>query len=411
MFNKTTSLPFFEVLVNNSYLRQYAKRVEIIQETNSHPVVLLDVEYIGNKTAQGGTGVRGSWSYIKEQTPITINFGMKPSHMGQFVGYVASYTLKKTGTDKANSNLISTCVQYTLIGSSQIMQSTKNIAWKHTSPTSIAADIAVKNGFRSVIHPYRSAINYRLQNVSDFRFLNQLADEIGYRFYVDNTDLYFVNPKVILSRPNIRNIPRFWAYNKPGVWDTIREFSPVVGTITPDGGIVANRNISGINTNTGNLLTAADSFELFTSPSAPAVSPTINKYYGDTPADSYYEAQQKVVADTNSNLYWLTANCVLRGDYRVKPNVLVELQGAAIPDTEQGNWLVQSSRHILTMPAPTGPQVDASYFVTAQLVRDQVYTATVSAPGELSQAIQTVPPQLVGGVWRSSNIGAQIVAN
>lgn len=412
MFNQspTVTLPYFEVLVNGEYLRQYAKKVEIIEQTNAHPVVLLDIEYVGNVSAQGKTGVRGSWQYIKEQTPIAINFGMQPNHIRQIIGYVASYTLKNSADNKGQRGLITTCVQYTIVGASQVMQSTKNIAWKHTSPSTIAAAIATKNGFRSVIHPYVAAINYRLQNMSDFKFLCKLADEIGYRFYVDNTDLYFINPKVILNRSNLRNIPHFWSYNKPGLWDSIRSFEPIVGTITPDGGIVANRTISGINMNTGKTLSASDNYQLFNSPTSSATAATITKYFNDSPADSLYEANQKLVADTNANLYWLTANCVLRGDSRVKPNTLVLFSGSALPDTEAGYWLVQSVRHVLSQPADSGPKTDARYTIYAEVVRDQVYSATITTPEALSSATQIVPASLVGGTWRSSNIGAQIIA-
>lgn len=411
MSSPTPTLPFFEVIVNGVYLSEWARRVEIIEQTSSHPVILLDIEYIGQKTVQGGRGIRGSWGYLPEGTPIAINFGMQPNHMTQVVGYVASYTLKKGALDKGQQGLISTCVQYTIVGASQIMQSTKNVAWKNTSPSTIAAQIATNNGLRSIIHTYQAAINYRLQNVSDFKFLTKLADEIGFRFYVDNTDLYFINPQQILNRNNIRNIPNFWAYNRPGVWDTIREFEPIVGTITPDGGIVANRTVSGINPNTKQTLSVSDQYALFAGPTSAPVNPTITKYFNDTPADSFYEAQQKVAADTNRNLYWLTANSTLRGDARVKPNTLVQISGAAIPDAEQGIWLVQSVRHVLTMPAPSGPRVDAKFTTYAQIVRDQIYAATVSAPGDVANALQVIPPTLVGGIWRSSNVGAQVVVH
>jgi hypothetical protein len=401
--------------VDGIYLKQYASKVQIIQETNSHPVALLDVQYIGKKSVQGAPGVRGSWAYIKEQTPITINYGFKPGRIAQFLGYVASYTLIKSGSDLAQNGLITTTVQYTLVGASQIMQTTKNRAWKHISPSAIAASIATENGFRSVIHPYQAAVDYRLQNVSDFQFLNQLANEIGYRFYVDNTDLYFINPKLILDRSNIRNIPQFWFYNNPGLYDTLRNFQPIVGTITPDGGIVANRTITGINPQTKNLVNASDQLKLTTSATSlmsPPATPTITKYYNAFPADSFFEAQQKIVADTNRNLYWITADCELRGDFRVKPNVLVELVGSALPLSEAGFWLVQCSTHCLTMPAPTGNKVDATYNIYSQLVRDQVYAATtVVSPSDTSSVVQKVPAALVGGVWRSSNIGAQIHAS
>jgi hypothetical protein len=411
MLRNQVALPYFEVIVDSVYLRNYATQVDIIQEINSHPLAFLQVNYIGQQSAQGTLGVRSSWRYIPEHTPIVINYGMKPGYIGQFLGYVESYKLIKTGTDVAHSSLITSTVEYTIVGTSQIMQSTHNRTWKNTSPSAIAATIAAENGFRAVIHPYVSAIDYRLQNISDFQFLNQLAQEIGFNFYVDNTDLYFVNPQVILDQANIRNIPQFWSFNRPGIWDTIRSFKPIVGTITPDGGIVANRTMTGLNPNTKSLMTATNQYELFTSPTSQSTPPTITKYYNFAPAESLYEAQQKITADTNRNLYWLTAQAELRGDYRVKPNTLVNLVGNALPPTEAGIWLARCVTHTLTMPAPTGEIRDSTYSMCVELARDQVFTANTVNPGALSPTIQKVAPALVGGVWRSSNVGAQVNAN
>jgi hypothetical protein len=410
MASKVAALPYFGVVVNTTPLKQYAPKVDIIQRTNAHPIALLDVLYIGQGSVQGTKGTRLAWNYIPEQTPITINYGMSPNYLYQFLGYIASYKVVRTGADTSYNGLITTCVQYTITGTSQVMQSTVNYAWKHITPSGIASAIAVKHGFRAVVHPYTAAIDYRLQNVSDFKFLNQLANEIGFRFYVDNTDLYFVNPKLIFDRANARNIPQFWSYNTPGIWDTIRSFKPVIGTITPDGGIVANRTMSGINPTTGNLVSTAQEYQLFTSPGSAPISPTITKYYNDAPADSFYEAQQKIQADINRNMYWLTADAELRGDYRVRPNVLVEMVGKAIPSTESGFWLVDSSTHTLTMPPPTGAQNTSDYTICAELVRDQVYSATASTTAITAPAIQKVPSTLINGVWRSTNVGAQIYA-
>lgn len=411
MLRNQAALPYFEVIVNGEYLRNYATQVDIIQEINSHPLAFLQVQYIGQQSAQGTLGVRSSWRYIAEHTPVVINYGMKPGFVGQFLGYVESYKLIKTGTDIAHSNLITSTVEYTIVGASQIMQSTKNRTWKNTSPSAIASTIAAENGFRAVIHPYVSAIDYRLQNMSDFKFLSQLAQEIGFNFYIDNTDLYFVNPKVILDQANIRNIPQFWSYNRPGLWDTIRSFKPIVGTITPDGGIVANRTVVGLNPYTKNLVTATNQYELFTSPESAATLPSISKFYNAAPAESLHEAQQKILADTNRNLYWLTAQAELRGDYRVKPNTLVNFMGTALPTTESGIWLAKCVNHCLTMPAPTGEKRSATYTMTVDLIRDQVYTANTVNPGSLSPTIQVVPAKLIGGIWRSSNVGAQVNAN
>lgn len=409
MLRNQKATPYFEVVANGTLLSQYATSVEIIQDIGAHPLAFLRISYIGQKTAQGTLGVRNSWKYLPEFTPIAINYGMKPGYIGQFLGYVGSYKLVKTAEDRGSQGLISTVIEYTIVGTTQLMQSTVNRTWKNISPSSIASSIAVKNGFRAVIHPYTAAINYRLQSSSDFQFLSDLAEEIGYHFYVDNTDLYFVNPKILLDRSTTRKIPQFWMYNKPGLWDSIRSFEPIIGSITPDGGIVANRTITGLNPRTRNLVSAAQEYTLISSNGA-TNAPLISQYYNTAPAESYYEAQQKIQSSINNNQYWLVANAIIRGDFRVKPNMLVELAGSAIPDTEAGVWLVKSVRHCLSMPAPTGQQLAATYDMFTTLMRDQVYTANISAPGETDPVVQPVPAVLRQGIWKSSNIGAQFNA-
>lgn len=406
--NSAKSLPYFSVSVNNVILPQYAPCVQIIQKTNSHPIALLDVLYVGSNV----TNVKkNTWSYIPEHTPVQINYGMRPYFVQPFLGYVSSYKLIRSGTDVGHSGLTMTRVQYTITGTSQVMQTTKNQAWKHTSHSTIAGAIATRNGFRSIIHNYVSAIDYRLQNMSDFRFLNQLANEIGFRFYIDNTDMYFVNPQLILDKNNIRTTPVFWSHNQPGLWDTIRSFEATVGTITPDGGISANRNIVGLNPNTKQIVQNVVQPNLTQSAiNSSAIAPVVDKFYNTHPAESYYEAVQKSQADFNRNLYWNTAEACLWGDARVKPNTVVSLQGNALPDNDLGVWLVDSVTHRIEMPPPSGSLVTATYYMDTTLIRDQIYAATNNYLSETSTVNQPVPANLIGGTWKSSNLGANIYA-
>lgn len=410
MLNPSPSAPDFAVFVNGTTpLAQYTPYVEIIQTMNAHSIAFLDVVYIG---ANIGTTISRSdhkWAYIKEQTPIQIVYGQKPNFMNAFVGYVSSYELIRVGTDTASNGLTTSTVRYTITGASQVMQSTSNTAWKHTSPSTIAGTIANKNGMRGIIHTYQSAIDYRLQNSSDFKFLAQLADEIGYRFYVDNTDLYFINPTQILNRNNARFIPQFWSHNQPGLYDTIRSFRPVVGTITPDGGIVANRNVVGLNPTTGKLVQATASANAVTQ-AGNQIADYITKYYNSAPAESYYEAQQKVNADALRNLYWNTATATLRGDARVHPNGLINVMGAALSPDEVGVWLVSQAKHCLKKQPPGGNQDANTYTTDATLIRDHIYTANTSQLSALQDLTRSVPAKMVGNKWISSNIGATIYA-
>lgn len=412
MLNNSLSLPYFDVLINGTTpLPQWSPCVQIIQQTNAHPIALLDVVYIGKGLGSSGNGSSTAWQYLKEDTPVQINYGQKPHYVYPFLGYVASYKLMRSGTDPGYKGITTTRVQYTITGTSKVMQSTVNQAWKHTSISAIAGAIATRNGFRGIIHSYKAAIDYRLQNCSDFKFLAQLADEIGYRFYIDNTDLYFINPQQILNRNNTRNVPQFWSYNSPGLWDTVRSFQPIVGTITPDGGVVANRNVVGLNPTTATLVQSSSNPVIVSSQNSDVqLGTSITKYYNTHPAESYYEASQKVNADYLRNLYWNTADTDLRGDARVRPNNLVNLVGSALPENDAGLWLVQGSVHNLTMPPPMGNKNAATYMTTTELVRDQIYIANTTPISETASVTQNIPAQLVGGVWRSSNLGATTYA-
>lgn len=410
MLNPAPSYPDFSVYVGGTTpLTYYTPCVQIIQKTNTHAIALLDVVYVGSNLSSTSSASLRKWSYLKEQTPIQINYGQKPSYIYSFLGYVSSYKLIRTGSDPGYDGLTSTTVQYTITGASQVMQSTKNTAWKHTSPSTIAGSIATQNGLRGIIHTYQSAIDYRLQNSSDFKFLAQLADEIGYRFYVDNTDMYFINPKQILDRGNIRNIPEFWSHNQPGLWDTVRTFKPVVGTITPDGGIVANRNVVGLNPYTSQITQASIQASAVDRAGNP-LADYITKYYNHAPAESYYEASQKVMADSLRNIYWNTAESQLRGDARIRPNTLVNLTGQALPSDDAGLWLVESAVHHLTKPPPGGNKYAGTYFTDTTLVRDHIYTAKVDPISETQNITQKVPAKLVGNKWVSTNLGATVYA-
>ena len=376
---------------------------------NAHAIAFLDVVYVGSNIGTTTNRSAHKWAYIKEGTPIQIVYGQKPNFMNAFVGYISSYELIRLGTDVASHPLPTPTVRYTITGASPVMQSPHNTAWKHTSPSTIAGNVANKNGMRGIIHVYQAAIDYRLQNSSDFKFLAQLADEIGYRFYVDNTDLYFINPTQILSRNNARNIPQFWSYNQPGLYDTIRSFRPVVGTITPDGGIVANRNVVGLNPTTGQL-TQATALASATTAAGNQIADYITKYYNAAPAESYYEAQQKVSADALKNLYWNTASSPLRGDARVPQTSLVNLAGAALTPDEVGLWLVNDATHYLEKQPPGGNKYANTYTTDATLIRDHIYTANTSQLSALQDLTRSVPAKLVGGKWISSNIGATIYA-
>ncbi len=406
MSSKMKAAPFFGVEVRGKSLGYYASDLQVIQETDKHALALLDVQYRGAGASSGNTKATNRWSYLKENTPVRITYGMYPNYTTDFLGYVASYKILKSTKDLNYPGIITTRVQYTIVGTSMPMQSTVNYAWKHRSPTAIASAIAVKNGLRGVIHPYNAVYDYRLQNASDFQFLSELAREIGYRFYVDNTNLYFVDPNILMSQNTLRNIPQFWALNTPGVKDTLEEFKPSVGTTTAET-LVARRSITGINPLTGRIVDANQQYALYEAFTSLPKAPVLAKYDNTYPVDSYAEAVQRLDASTLRNQYWTVADASVIGDSRVKPNSLVEFVGQGVPEDNAGLWLVKSATHKLYMPPKSGNVASGKYCIDMKVLRNQSYTVTYSSPNALSPSTQQVGAKLVNDVWKSTNVGAQ----
>lgn len=409
MSSKMKASPFFSVEVSGRALNQYASDLQLIQETDKHTIALLDVQYRGLGASNGNTKATNRWTYIKENTPVRITYGMYPNYTEEYLGYVASYKIVKTTTDRVFASIITTRVQYTIVGASMPMQSSVNTAWKHISPSAIASRIAVKNGLRAIIHPYRAVYDYRLQNASDFQFLCELANEIGYRFYVDNTDMYFLDPNIVMSQNTLRNIPQFWAFNTPGVKDTLESFTPSVGTTTSET-LVARRSVTGINPLTGRVIDANQQYALYEAFTSIPRAPMLAKYETAYPVDSYAEAVQRLDASTLRNQYWSTAEASVIGDYRVKPNKLVEFVGQGVPEDNAGLWLVKKATHKLFMPPKSGNVAAGKYHIDMKVLRNQSYTITYSSPNVLSPVTDKIAPKLVNGVWKSTNVGAQAYA-
>ena len=250
--------------------------------------------------------------------------------------------------------------------------------------------------------------NYRLQNNSDFHFLCQLAEEIGYRFYVDNTDLYFVDPNLVIQNPQ-GNIPQFWALNTPGVKDTLENFKPSVGTTTAET-LPATRTVMGVS-GAGILVTAQNQYKLYEAFNDTPLSPIIDKYDKRYPVDSYAEAQQRLEDAAHRNQYWATADATLWGDARVRPNHLVEFIGDGVPEDDKGMWLVSKAVHNLYMPPSTGNVYSGKYNIDVKVLRNQSYTINYSSPNALSPVTKNIPAKLINGVWKSTNVGAQTYAN
>ena len=396
----------FQVKVAGVVEARSTDNLHVIQKDNSHVLATVEVVYSTTSTKGVFVGLPNiSHVLWKTNTPVSILYGLRPFiNAAVFYGYVAGSTIiQKQEGDKKTPGFYK--VQYLLTGTSQFMQVAHSRSFKNVTASYIATNLAKENGLRPVVTPHPFIFDYFVQDrKSDFRFLSDLADRIGYRFYVDGPDLFFVNPFIEYKRDNADTRPFFIMNRNYQTRDTLIDFAPVDGESVPDGGLAAIRKLSVINPTTNALVEATNQylrFAAFNDPEGPNPIQTIE--HRDYTASTYKEALALLAADTTANRHWVSATGTLAGDPRVAPGRLVDLVGTALYGPYQGSWMVREAEHHIHRDL-TYPQ-RSTYRIDVTVGRDQIQNATALIPPEWDKVYAEVHAVQTDGRWRASNYG------
>lgn len=377
--------------------RSWVSSGEIYLAEDAHQVVCLTVMHSSNPSyPTQAIGYPGGVVW-PENTPIHLRYGWWEDDSGEFYGYVASSKLMSSEVDPRYGYAVQQSVQYTLVGASMPMQTRKNRVWRDTSPSAIARQIATEHGLRSVIDLSSVHFEQRMQASSDWVFLVDVSDQIGYRVFCDNTTLWFVDRETVLAARD-QSVPEFTSSKKPGFIDTIREFEASVGDTDPAGGIRPKYETVAMN-RTSNVLMPAVFAQNRTALSGAQVTPILDRQYEDRPAGSYSAAKRLLEADTE--WLWVASRTVTNGDPRLKPGSVVDLRGAALGPTHLGRWMVRSATHRIDVNL-LYPQ-KGNYTTECVLGRNDAR--------QIKLRVQTKQPQeppsiLVNGRWRAQYAGA-----
>lgn len=333
-----------------------------------------------------------------ENTPVHLRYQWYADDPGDFFGYVASSQTLASENDARHANLTLVPVQYTCVGASMLMQSTTNRLWQDSTCSYMARTIAQDNGLLPWVQVTDQHFDQRMQASSDWSFLTDLATRCGYRLYLDGTTLGFVARSTALPSSD-GSVPAFWMRKVPGVIDSLRSFSGVLGETDPAGGLRAKVTATSLNSQSGALATA-----VYTAPRTDrlgqAVPPLLTQRYSDLPAGSYADAES-LLASTSTYL-WVQANAVTNGDTRLKPGALVELRGDGISEAHQGLWMVQEAIHSLAIDHFTSRKSD--YTTTLTLGRNS--GSALVLPAQTMPAPVSYGSQLIGGRWRAVTVGS-----
>jgi hypothetical protein len=364
----------------------------------SHQVVELTVAHVLNTSIPSQEQVSPAGTAVwAEGSPVHLQYGWWSDDNGDFYGYVASSRVQASERDDRFGYAVVVPVVYTLVGASMPMQSRVNRSWSDVSPSYLATSIATSHNFQPQVDVSTVRYTSRMQTQSDWGFLADLTSRVGYRLFLDGTVLWFVNRRTVMPARD-GSVPVMRQDKTPGVVNSLREFTSIVGDTDPAGGIRAQFQTSALNAVSG-VRSQAVFTQTRTGVQGNAVAPLVTQQYSGHPAGSYTEAATLLDGDTP--YLWVEARAVTNGDSRLKPGSLIDIEGSGVGSENTGLWMVRAATHTLAINHASAAKTE--YTCTLVLGRDDARSLALP----VQQAVPTMPPTtLVAGRWRSQYLKA-----
>lgn len=370
----------YKVLVNQVVTTDWVLDMDLNQIWGEHEEASLRIELRRTDNMSG-------YKPWPVNAPVQIIWGRQPVALNNWYGYVNHYRVSDADTGTKN-------VQYTysLIGISKPMNTDVSKIWSNVTPTYIAKTIAAKYNFRCVVTSTNWILPTEVQaSESDWSFLNRIAEKTGFRFWVGNGTLYFIDPIVYIEGAGSQGVPEFIMNKQPQYQDTVRNFEILKGDNLP-GAVQAQRSLYGIDASTGQVFQAK------------APNPTgssVQHVNTERVVTNYTEGMNIVSAWQNLSQFWIGGQCELFGTANVYPGKLIYLKGNAFADNNNGYWLVTAADHTLKQSGTTVYTAD-KYMTKVTMVRNQDATVP-NVNGITAPSPEFCTCTLVSGVWQSTS--------
>jgi hypothetical protein len=299
-------------ILNASFLKygpvRGLEQVTIRQKFGNHTLAFLDYSF------------RKKTEYVmpSEQTPVAVRWGRSPLGVKTYYGYVNHY---ETSNDK-HTRLVAT-------GTSTVLNSANPTNWTGFTRSGVAREIAKRHKLRSIVHEHSDVMeNWTNGNQSDFKALQVLAKEAGYRVWVDGSTLYFLDPRRLLTSAQTMHIPTFGR-------DKIRSSKVTGGSNAPrESGPARRRVLHGLDHATNEFFTATGG------------NPDLPVETLGAPVGTYAEANRTVSDAADHDYYYL--DLVVTGSADVYPGGLIRIQEGHVSRDLGGVWLVAEAEHTVS---------------------------------------------------------------
>jgi hypothetical protein len=367
----------YAVAVNGVPVGDFILNVMLEMEWNSHDIASFRIEYNRGEDMS-------AVSLWPDNALVSMTWGKGPGALQTWYGYVNHHEMK-SNADSGTHNLQ---VTYYCLGTSKPMNSQNGYNWGDVTATYVAKVMAARYGFRCVVTSGATTLSGLTQAaVSDFQFMQSLAQKTGYRFWCSNGTLYFVDPAIYFMGSHSQGVSTFDQDKKQFQQDTMRDFQLLRGDNLP-GSMVGNRIVYGIDGATGKIISSS------TGGSGPTIVNTSRSI------TSVGQGQQVINAWQGLSQFWIGASAEFFGDASIYPGKIVYLNGNALPGGNIGYWVVTRARHLLVMSGTALPTND-KYTTQVDLLRNS------QGPVPAFKSVVTISPESVTcvnnkGTWQAA---------
>jgi hypothetical protein len=313
--------------------------------------------------------------------PMAVTWG-RPAVRRSFYGYV-NHVIRNNNQLLGADLMARNSTTVVCVGASYPMKESGTQTWHGQTATQVVQSIADTFGLAANITPHAQRWPVlHMAGLTYWEFCVRLAHRIGYTFSCSGVQIVF---KPRNTNPlQVSGLVAFYDYRyDPG---SLPVFSPMLGANNPMGGILANRNLMGINPRTSQLIYA-------TVPGN-AASANLGLYPDTPPFDKTEHFTVRAQDDANTkidgaglkNQLYLTATAHAVGDPLIAQGSLVFVANAN--GSQNGLWFV--TKCVQTVH-PKG------YSMNMELGRDSLgVTAQVSGITQIES-----PPgaRLAGSTW------------
>ena len=311
------------------------REVVLTQKQKHHDVLVLD--YFG-------TSLKNA-NLLKTGIPVKFSWKQGRRSM-EWLGYVSSVS-REIGTQKSKP------MKVYCVGSSFVLKQRKTKTYKDKTIPEIAASIAKENNLKFIGENHsRRFSQLVISGHTQWEWLHEQANRIGYAMYVQGTNLVF-RPIDKLMDETSSDAPVFqlWDSSIPKQSShpdrTLDYLKVMVGeNIEGYGTDRSSKQIGGVNPVTGESFTATRSPSQTGSGIREAISDTLfNDFNSDQVANSKIDAKNAAESSAHLARFNIPAKALGQGDPRVSPYKLIYVDGSGIQT--DGFWLIKEVTHRL----------------------------------------------------------------